>query len=162
MIKKALSDWKNSHTTYLVKSTIFLHVTSKCIHVPRTIMIGLYNKRCIVICYTTHILVYFVNIVIAFIAYVQNINSIVYLVNLSKALGGDSIYLLMSSSLTYKIPPTLYIILNKTRAKWPWHPGIRHDHWQKYPNQGQSTNSKSSLSKKHTQRKVVNTSLDFW
>ena len=104
-------------------------------------MIGLYNKRCIVICYTTHILVYFVNIVIAFIAYVQNINSIVYLVNLSKALGGDSIYLLMSSSLTYKIPPTLYINLNKTRAKWPWHPGIRHDHWQKYPNQGQSTNS---------------------
>ena len=128
MIKKALSDWKNSHTTYLVKSTIFLHVTSKCIHVPRTIMIGLYNKRCIVICCTTHILVYFVNIVIAFIAYVQNINSIVYLVNLSKALGGDSIYLLMSSSLTYKIPPTLYINLNKTRAKWPWHPGIRHDH----------------------------------
>ena len=131
MIKKALSDWKNSHTTYLVKNTIFLHVTKQVqsIHVPRTIMIGLYNKRCIVICYTTHILVYFVNIVIAFIAYVQNINSIVYLVNLSKALGGgDSIYLLMSSSLTYKIPPTLYINLNKNRAKWPWHPGIRHDH----------------------------------
>ena len=93
-------------------------------------MIGLlYNKRCIGICYTTHILVYLVNIVIAFIAYVQNINNIVYLVNLSKALGGgDSIYLLMSSSLTYNIPPRLYIDLNKTRAKWPWHPGIRHDH----------------------------------
>ena len=73
-------------------------------------MIGLYNKRCtIVICYTTHILVYFVNIVIAFIAYVQNINSIVYLVNLSKALGGDSIYLLMSSSLTY-LQDTTYIV----------------------------------------------------
>ena len=117
-------------------------------------MIGLYNKRCIVICCTTHILVYFVNIVIAFIAYVQNINSIVYLVNLSKALGEDSIYLLMSSSLTYKIPPTLYINLNKTRAKWPWHPGIGHDQMPKPSPRSNPCNKVQTVCQIHTERKV--------
>ena len=90
-------------------------------------MIGLHNKCCtiIVICCTTHSSLFcIVNIDIAFIRYVQILT--VYLVNLRKALGGDSIYLLLSSSLVHIHTTYNYINLNKTRAKWPWHPGIGH------------------------------------